>query len=103
MGIGAQPHEGSRSGIRTDIIVYSGAAVSAAPESVVGPSRAMGSRTFKTACGQQVTERGTTVVDLEFVDGAVMGAEFHVMDVTKPLASVAKLVDHGSWVIFRPE
>ena len=43
------------------------------------------------------------MVELEFADGVVADAEFHVMDVTKPLASMAKLVDRGSWVVFRPD
>ena len=96
--------EGRKLPDRVDIIIDSGASVCAAPRSLVGPGRKIhGARTFKTACGKPLSEEGVARVSLKCLDGSVLGAEFHIMGVTRPLASVSKVVSKGSWVVFRPE
>ena len=93
-----------RTGTRADIIVDSGASVSAAPLAVVGRGRPTGAeRTYKSACGGSLVESGTSWVDLRCVDGKRLSARFRVMPVTKPLASVSQMVGRGAWVVFRPE
>ena len=81
-----------------------GASTCAAPERIVGvgtPSEQP--RTYRTAGGQILKEAGRAKVDLTCDDGKSLRANFCVMDVTRPLASVSQMTKHRSLVVFRPE
>ena len=92
------------SGVRTDLIIDSGASVCAAPGHLVGSGTPDGTeRPYKTACGNSLVPEGVAQGRLRGMDGKPMNASFRVMPVTRPLVSVSQVVDKGSWVVFRPE
>ena len=93
-------------------VINSGAAVSVAPASVgqafpVHPSEgSKKGQKFHTASGGAVANMGEKRINVETSEGMPVTLNFQVADVTRPLASVAKICDagvNGNTVVFNSD
>ena len=58
---------------------------------------------FQTASGEPIANEGEQRLPMVTPSGQLRGMAFKACDVTKPLASVKRMVDAGHAVIFSPE
>ena len=58
---------------------------------------------FQTASGEPIRNEGEQRIPIMLSSGQLRGMTFQVCDVTKPLASVKRMMDAGHAVVFAPE
>ena len=91
---------------RVDLIVDSGASDSALPIGVL-PGHQIGEvrgyREFSMADGRILPNLGTKKLQMAFQCGRVMTGTFSVVDTSKPLLSVGKLISMGHKVEMNPD
>ena len=88
------------------LTVDSGAAESVIPldENTVYPKRLHSMPIwYQTASGEPIRNEGEQKLPVVTPSGKMRGMTFQACDVTKPLASVKRMVDAGHAVIFSPE
>ena len=72
-----------------------------APQAALVKGEAYG-RNYTAANGSAIKNKGGKVVSMVTQEGQWKNLKFQVCDVTRPLASVAKIVDAGHTVVFGP-
>ena len=100
----AQPHKSGWKKMR--ITVDSGAAESVIPfDEVQNYKRYKPERDewFQTASGEPIKNEGEQRIPIMLSSGQLRGMTFQACDVTKPLASVKRMMDAGHAVVFAPE
>ncbi len=88
------------------ITVDSGAAESVMPDRDspgIQWVEAPANRLYRAANGTTIKDKGAKKVSYAGPDGKARAMTFRIADVTKPLASVARMCDKGNWVVFDPE
>lgn len=89
-----------------EVVVYSGAAESVAPEKLAPwiPTRpSKGSargQTYVSASGEKLPNQGEKQLELMTDEGEWARATFQVADVTRPLCSVSRVCGQGNKVVF---
>ena len=60
-------------------------------------------KNYTAANGSSIKNRGEKVVSMLTQEGQWRNLKFQVCDVTRPLASVSKIVEAGHTIVFAPE
>ena len=90
---------------KLDLTVDSGVAVSALPRAAVAsyPTKAVPEKNYTAASGHPVPTLGQRTPVLQFQNKTIGAVDFEVMDVSKPLLSVSRMVARGHRVVFDAE